>query len=59
MHQYGQVPMMVLTSEQYDRMRIMAMVGDESLAKDADLSFLMQANFDRTLDARYTLLQGK
>ena len=57
--QYRQVPMMVLTSEQHDRMRIMAMVGDESLAKDADLSFLMQANFDRALDARYALLQGK
>jgi hypothetical protein len=57
--QYEQVPMMVLTSEQHDRMRIMAMVGDESLAKDADLSFLMQANFDRALDARYALLQGR
>jgi len=57
--QYGQVSMMVLTSEQHDRMRIMARVGDESLAKDADLSRLMQANFDRALDARYALLQGK
>jgi hypothetical protein len=57
--QYEQVPMMVLTSEQHDRMCIMAMVGDESLAKDADLSFLMQANFDRALDARYALLQGR
>ena len=57
--QYEQVPMMVLTSEQHDRMRIMAMVGDESLAKEADFSFLMQANFDRALDARYALLQGR
>jgi len=57
--QYGQVPMMVFTSEPHDRMRIMAMVGDENLARDANLTFLMEANFDRALDARYALLQNK
>ncbi len=57
--QYQQVPMMVITSESHDRMRIMAMVGDENLAKEANLFFLMEANFDRALDARYALLQGK
>lgn len=57
--QYRDVPMMVMTSEQHDRMRIIALVGDESLVKDVDFSLLMQANFDRALDARYALFQGK
>jgi len=51
--------MMVFTSESHNRMRIMAMVGDENLVKKADLPFLMEVNFDRALDARYALLQGK
>ena len=57
--QYGNVPMMVMTSEQHDRMRIVAVVGDETLVKEADFSFLMQANFDRALDTRYALFKGK
>jgi len=53
------VSMMVLTSEQHDRMRIMAMAGDEGIVAKADLSLLMQANFEKALDARYSIFQGK
>lgn len=57
--QYRDVPMMVMTSEEHDRIRIMAMGGEESLAKEANLSLLMQVNFDKALDARYALFQEK
>lgn len=57
--QYGDVPMMVMTSEQHDRIRIMAMVGEGSLVKEANLPLLMQVNFDKALDARYALFQDK
>lgn len=57
--QYGDLPMMVMTSEQHDRIRIMSMVGDESLVKEANLPLLMQVNFDKALDARYALFQDK
>ena len=57
--QYENVPMMVMTSEQHNRMRILTMVGDETLVAKADFPFLMQANFDRALDARYALYKGK
>lgn len=57
--QYGNVPMMVMTSEQHARIRIMAMVGEESLVKEANLPLLMQVNFDKALDARYALFQDK
>jgi len=53
------VPMLVLTDEQHDRMRVMADIGPaEQLTKD-DLLKMMQANFDRALDARYAVFQGR
>lgn len=56
--QYEGMPMMVVTSAEHDRMRIMALVGDQQTL-GVNLDLLMQANFDRALDARYALYQGK
>lgn len=56
--QYGGMPMLVVTSAEHDRMRIMALVGDKQTLS-VNLDVLMQANFDRALDARYALFQGK
>jgi hypothetical protein len=48
----------VLCDEEHNRMRVMAPVG-ELREMDAEfLSILLQANFDRALDARYSL-RGK
>ena len=51
--------MLVLTSKKHDRMRIMAIIGDDTALELTQIRRLMEANFDRTLDARYALFQGK
>lgn len=56
---YRAVPMMIFTSEAHDRMRIIAPVSEESDLDSARLGLLMHANFDKALDARYALFQGK
>lgn len=56
---YREVPMMVLTSEAADRMRIIAVVGDQNTLDEGRFRILMQANFETALDARYALFQGK
>lgn len=56
--QYRDVPMMVVANAEHDRMRIMALVGDQDTL-EVNLDLLMQANFDRALDARYALFHGK
>lgn len=56
---YREIPMMVLTSEPADRMRIIAAVGDQNTLGEGRLGILMQANFETALDARYALFQGK
>ncbi len=51
----GEVPVFVFSDDEHDRMRIMAPIGVvEEL--DADLlHVLLQANYDRALDARYAM----
>jgi outer membrane murein-binding lipoprotein Lpp len=56
---YREVPMMVLTSEAANRMRIIAVVGDQNTLDEGRFRILMQANFETALDARYALFQGK
>lgn len=51
------VEMMVITDERADRMRIIApIVSAEKLDRDA-LVMLLEANFDRALDPKYTIWQ--
>lgn len=51
-------PVVVVSDEKADRMRIMSVIGPAS-ALDADqLRRVLQANFDAVLDARYAIAQG-
>ena len=54
----GDRPVMVLTDELANRMRIMTPVADADSLDQRDLIVLMEANFDKALDARYALWQG-
>ena len=51
-------PVIVITDENADRMRIMAAVAKTDELEDGMLRRLMQANFDSALDARYAIAQG-
>ena len=52
------LPMMVLTDENADRMRIMVRITKASVLGKEELYRLLQANFDSALDARYALAHG-
>ncbi len=55
----GDRTLMVMTDENADRMRIMADVGSAKDLSKEDLLKMMHANFDRALDARYAVFQGR
>ncbi len=48
----------LITDESANRMRLMAGVIEQSKLKQQDLVKLMEANFDRALDAKYALSNG-
>lgn len=52
------LPLILITDENANRMRIMAGVVEQSKLKEEDLLTLMEANFDRALDAKYALSNG-
>ena len=56
--QYDGVAMTLLADEQHDRMRIVARVVEARELKPGDLLVLLEANFDRALDARYAVWRG-
>jgi len=56
---YHGIPMLVLTSEAHNRMRIMTVLDEKGFMERSQLKTLMEANFDRALDARYALFQEK
>ena len=49
------VTIYVVADEEHDRMRIMSPIGEMRKADSGFLSILLQANFDRALDAKYAL----
>jgi hypothetical protein len=49
------VTIYVVADEEHDRMRIMSPIGEMRKADAGFLSILLQANFDRALDAKYAL----
>ena len=53
--QRGDVTVYVVSDVEHDRMRIMAPIGELSVTDSGFLSILLQANFDRALDAKYAL----
>lgn len=55
--EYKKAQMLVITDERADRMRIIApIIATKDLSKD-DLMTLLEANFDRALDAKYTVFE--
>lgn len=53
------VPVLVVTDAQADRMRAMVPIRSAEGLEPADLERMMQANFDTALDARYAVAQGR
>lgn len=49
------VTVYVVADEEHDRMRIMSPIGEMRKADAGFLAILLQANFDRALDAKYAL----
>lgn len=54
---YDGVDMMLVTDEEYDRVRIVAHVADGSELTSEHLKTLLEANFNRALDAKYALFR--
>jgi hypothetical protein len=52
------VELMVVTDEGADRMRIISPVAKADKLSREELATLLEANFDRALDAKYTLWRG-
>jgi len=55
---YMQRELFVITDELANRMRAMTPVIEEENLDGDDLKVLLEANFDRALDAKYSLYQG-
>ena len=53
--EYADRNLMVVTDESHDRMRIMTPVIDEGELEHEDYRKLLEANFDRALDAKYAI----
>ena len=56
--QYDGVPMMLMTSPQFDRMRLIAPIIEAAELTGGELQAMLQANFHSALDARYALSNG-
>jgi len=53
--QVEQTPLIVLADQQHNRMRIISPIADARDLDESQLRKMMQANFDRALDARYAI----
>ncbi|MFQ5788305.1 MAG: hypothetical protein ACE5H1_10035 [Thermodesulfobacteriota bacterium] len=56
---YQDVPMIVITDEKSNRFRIISAITDVNDLNSESILTLMEANFDRTMDARYAVYKGK
>ena len=57
-YQIDQLPMYLIVDETANRMRLMSPIVEEKDLKEEDLKQLMEANFDRALDAKYAVANG-
>ena len=55
---YGGRPLMILTDEKNNRMRIFSPIIEETDLKDGQMKKLLEANFHSALDAKYSLYNG-
>ena len=51
--------MAIITSPPHNRMRIVSPIPNSKATQASEMTELLQANFDRALDARYALYQGR
>ena len=56
---YHGIPMVIITSPPHDRMRIVSPIPNSEATQATEMTELLNANFDRALDARYALYQGR
>ena len=56
---YHDIPMAVITSPPHDRMRIVSPIPNRKANHPSEMAMLLKANFDRALDARYALYEGR
>ncbi|MBF0245259.1 MAG: hypothetical protein HQL31_08300 [Planctomycetes bacterium] len=55
---YESWPLVVMVDELHNRIRIMVPICEASELDEGECRFLLEANFDRALDARYALSGG-
>ncbi len=53
-----ELPLYLIVDETANRMRLMSPIVEEKDLKEKDLRVLMEANFDRALDAKYAIANG-
>ncbi len=53
------IPVLIVTDARADRMRAMVPIRSAGGLTEADLTRMMQANFDSALDARYAVAEGR
>lgn len=51
-------PVVIITDARHDRMRILVPIGKAEALSTAQLTRMMQANFDTALDSRYAIAKG-
>jgi hypothetical protein len=56
---YNGIPMVIITSPPHDRMRIVSPIPNRKVNQPSEITTVLKANFDRALDARYALYQGR
>jgi len=55
---FQEKPLMILTDENANRMRIMSPVIEEKDLEEDQYKLMLEANFDRALDAKYSIYEG-
>ena len=55
---YGDLPVMVVSDERANRMRIFTPITTQASLDDDDLEIMLVANFHSALDAKYALYEG-
>jgi len=55
--EYKEVKLMIITDENYNRMRIIAPIAKKEEVSTEEMVVLLEANFDKALDAKYSIYQ--
>lgn len=57
-YKVGELAIYLIADEDANRMRLMSPIIEDSKLEESDLKLLMEANFDRALDAKYAISDG-